>query len=175
MVINISEIISTTGKSESYTVPIEMESFDVNGNSYSFASKAPVVLTVSNTGNREILIEGHIEAVLNIACDRCLEDVPTEFKLDIHKEIDFKTSDEDRVEALDETSYIDHSQLDIDLLVYNEMFLHFPMKTLCRSDCKGLCFKCGHNLNEGECGCDRVSLDPRMSAIQDIFNSFKEV
>ena len=175
MVINISEIISTTGKSEQYTVPLEMEQVSMNGILCTFASKQPVELIVTNTGNREVLVEGHVEAILNIPCDRCLVDVPTEFKLDIRKDVDFKSSDAERVEALDETSYIDHSQLDVELLVYNEILIHFPMKTLCRSDCKGLCFKCGHNLNEGECGCNRESLDPRMAAFQDIFNSFKEV
>jgi len=175
MVINISEIISTTGKSETYTVGIDMNTLDMNGMHYPFIKKSPVTLTVANTGNREISIDGVIEAVVNIPCDRCLEDVAVPFKIDVHKEIDFNATDEERIRALDETSYIDHSQLDVDLLVYNEIFVHFPMKTLCRDDCKGLCLKCGHNLNEGECGCDRESLDPRMSAIRDIFNNFKEV
>ena len=40
---------------------------------------------------------------------------------------------------------------------------------------EGICPVCGQNLNLGECGCDRESLDPRMSAIRDIFKNFKEV
>lgn len=175
MVINISEIISTTGKAETYSVNIDMDTLNMNGTAYPFVKKTPVALTIANTGNREITIDGRIDAVINIPCDRCLEDVPVDFNLDIHKEIDFKSTDEERIQALDETSYLDHSQLDVDLLVCNEIFVHFPMKTLCRKDCKGLCIKCGQNLNKGECGCDRVSLDPRMSAIRDIFNNFKEV
>lgn len=175
MVINISEIISTTGKAETYSVNIDMDTLDMNGNHYAFIEKAPVTLTIANTGNRMISMEGNIKTVVNIPCDRCLEDVPVTFDIDVCKEIDFKSTDEERIQALDETSYIDHSELDIDMLVYNEIFVHFPMKTLCREDCKGLCLKCGHNLNKGECGCDRESLDPRMSAIRDIFNNFKEV
>ena len=70
------------------------------------------------------------------------------------------------------TVYCDNA---VCVFVYNEILMRFPMKTLCREDCKGLCLKCGKNLNEGECGCDRASLDPRMSAIRDIFNNFKEV
>ena len=42
-------------------------------------------------------------------------------------------------------------------------------------DCKGLCSICGHNLNVSECGCDRESLDPRMSVFKDILKNFKEV
>jgi uncharacterized protein len=32
--------------------------------------------------------------------------------------------------------------------------LSVPMKKLCSDDCKGLCFKCGKNLNNGSCDCD---------------------
>lgn len=175
MIINISEILSTAKKSENYSVPIEMEAFSMDGVSYPFLSKEPVSLTITNMGNKEISIAGHIQAVLCIPCARCLEDVPTEFSLDVDKTIDLKASDEDRINDLDETCYINHSSLDVDLLVSNEILIHFPMKTLCREDCKGICFKCGQNLNLGECGCDRESLDPRMSAIRDIFKNFKEV
>ena len=50
-----------------------------------------------------------------------------------------------------------------------------PVKVLCRPDCKEICKKCGHNLNDGDCGCDTFVPDPRMAAIKDIFNANKEV
>lgn len=175
MKINISEVISTPGKIEHFTEPVEMKVFRANGTDYPFSKCDDVTLELSNIGERRIHIAGHVNAVLNLSCDRCLADVPTVFDLTIDREVDFKESDEDRRRSLDEISYIEQSELDIDLMVYNEILLHFPMKTLCREDCKGLCLKCGHNLNDGDCGCDRESLDPRMSAIRDIFNNFKEV
>lgn len=175
MIINISELLSTPGKSVDYQIPIEMDAFCVGGESYPFIKKEMVRLNITNTGDREITISGRIETALAIPCDRCLEEVVTPFSLDVEKTVDLKMSDEDRINDLDETSYIDHSSLDVDQLVSNEILIHFPMKTLCREDCKGICFKCGQNLNLGECGCDRESLDPRMSAIRDIFKNFKEV
>ena len=48
------------------------------------------------------------------------------------------------------------------------------MKVLCRENCKGICNRCGANLNLGSCKCDDAELDPRMSKILDIFNQFKE-
>jgi uncharacterized protein len=39
--------------------------------------------------------------------------------------------------------------------IRQEIMLNYPLKPLCKSDCKGLCPVCGKNLNEGECGCDR--------------------
>lgn len=175
MIIDISEIISTRDKTEQYSVPIDMASIDIKGTTYAFKEKEPVTLELTNNGNNQILIKGHISVVLLVPCDRCLEDVQVPIKASIEKVFDLKTTDQEQIQDLDETFYIDHSQLDVELLVISEIIPRFPMKTLCDENCKGLCSKCGHNLNQGDCGCDRESLDPRMSAIQDIFNRFKEV
>ena len=44
--------------------------------------------------------------------------------------------------------------------------LAVPMKNLCSEDCKGLCPKCGKNLNEGLCNCNEENIDPRWETIQ---------
>jgi uncharacterized protein len=35
----------------------------------------------------------------------------------------------------------------------NNLRLNLPVRFLCKEDCKGVCTKCGKNLNEGECEC----------------------
>ena len=37
--------------------------------------------------------------------------------------------------------------------VREEIILRLPLKNLCSEDCKGLCPRCGKDLNEGPCGC----------------------
>ncbi|MBP5322006.1 MAG: DUF177 domain-containing protein [Kiritimatiellae bacterium] len=39
------------------------------------------------------------------------------------------------------------------------MILTFPGYPICRESCKGLCPKCGKNLNDGPCGCRAESED----------------
>ena len=75
----------------------------------------------------------------------------------------------------DEVSYIQDSHIDVEELVQNEIFVNLPMKVLCSEDCKGICNRCGTNLNQMTCDCDTTELDPRMSKVLDIFNQFKEV
>ena len=75
----------------------------------------------------------------------------------------------------EEKDYIDGYDLDVDKLVFGEILISMPGKTLCKEDCKGICLICGANLNKGECGCDRDILDPRMSVFKDILKNFKEV
>ena len=89
--------------------------------------------------------------------------------------VDMKLSDEERTEALDESVCLHGYNLNVDELVCGEALLVWPMKVLCREDCKGLCPVCGQNLNLKTCDCDRTDLDPRMAKIRDIFKNFKEV
>ena len=78
-------------------------------------------------------------------------------------------------EAVDDLSFMEGYQLNVETFVYNEIIGSWPAKILCKEDCKGLCSVCGQNRNERECGCDTFVPDPRMAAIQDIFNANKEV
>jgi len=175
MLVSLSEIMSTKGKVERISVPIEMDSFDYQGMSYKFIQKEPVHLTLTNLGNRVVLIEGKTDISLAMFCSRCLKDLEYPMEIDFSKEIDFNLTAEERAEGLDETNYIVGYNLDVDILVYDEILIGFPMKLLCSEDCKGLCKKCGTNLNEKTCDCDTTEYDPRMSVIRDIFNNFKEV
>ena len=86
-----------------------------------------------------------------------------------------KLTDEDRIHDLDENSYLTGMDLDVDRLVYLEVLMSWPLKVLCKEDCKGLCSQCGKNLNFGPCDCVEEPKDPRMAAISDIFSKFKEV
>ena len=89
--------------------------------------------------------------------------------------LDLKLTEDERDGELDEQPFLNGYNLDVDQLVCNELLLSLPMKVLCREDCKGICNRCGANLNIETCDCDTRALDPRMSVIQDIFNQYKEV
>lgn len=175
MLISLSEIMNTKDKVEHFLVPIEMEKFIYNGNAYEFARKDPVELTITNLGNKKVLIEGSVKLSLIILCSRCLKELTYPMDISINKEIDFKLSEAERAEDLDEANYITGYNLDVDTLIKDEIIIDFPMKLLCSEDCKGICMHCGTNLNEKSCDCDNTVADPRMSAIRDIFNNFKEV
>ena len=55
--------------------------------------------------------------------------------------------------------------LDVDELVTEDILLDLPSKFLCSPDCKGLCPRCGKDLNEGDCGCRREDVDPRLAVV----------
>ncbi|MCI8373475.1 MAG: DUF177 domain-containing protein [Lachnospiraceae bacterium] len=130
---------------------------------------SPIHLELTHTGRRKLLVDGSVELIaLQVPCDRCLKEVRVAFSVHFHKEIDCSNLESE--DSSDDTQYIVDSCLDLDKIIQDEILLQWPAKVLCRESCKGICKICGHDLNAGDCGCDRVVLDPRMAAIQDIFN-----
>ncbi len=175
MLISLSEIMNQKNEVRTMTVPIELENFRRDGAVYDFADKGSVSLKLENLGDKKVKIELKAEVSLRVPCDRCLKEVIVPISVDFSKEMDFKKTEEQRIKDLDDTSYFIGYDLDVDELIYEELLIGFPMKVLCKKDCKGICNICGTDLNQGECGCNRTELDPRMSVIRDIFKEFKEV
>ncbi len=174
MKIDISEVITSINKEIVREVNYDFDTFSSRLGDFPILSKSPVSLRLTNQENKRLLIQGTVDMTLGIPCGRCLEEVPTSLHFDIDKELtidDGVCVDED----MENTDYLIGFEMDVDKLVYAEILVNWPMKVLCKDDCEGICKVCGMNLNKGACNCQRTELDPRMAAIQDIFNKFKEV
>ena len=169
MLINLSDVLSDQHKTVEETVRLEMEEIRMKSGTY------PVHVRVEHIRGKELLVNAETRIVVAIPCDRCLDDVKREFVLDCAKHVDVGLSDAELTEELDESNFIDGYHLDVDKLLYGEILSDWPVKVLCREDCKGLCKVCGQNLNTGSCNCEEPGLDPRMSVVRDLFKNFKEV
>ncbi len=175
MLIDLSELLSHVDKTLNLSVDLEMDRFVTRKNDYAIIDKKPMVFKISGVDGKKVEIEADIEVTLCIPCDRCLEDVENLIKINISKEVDLSESAEERQESLDDIDYIDGVSFDAEKFAYGEILVNLPMKVLCSESCKGICNRCGTNLNHGNCGCDTTELDPRMAKAMEVFNSFKEV
>lgn len=173
MQINLTDILSREQKTIDFTVHVEMDEFSSQMGVFPIREKESWKLTVTNLGEDRLRLKGDTCLKVLIPCDRCLTDVETELELHIDKEVEVRPADQDGMEELVEKEFIFGYNLDVDDLVYSEILVNWPMKTLCKESCKGICRKCGTNLNHGTCDCDTEELDPRMAAIRDIFNTVK--
>ena len=79
MQVNVSEILSTSGKSQSFQAEPGFEVIPYSGVDYPVAAKESFDLIVSNVGKKKIHVTGETKVVLLIPCDRCLSDVSVEF------------------------------------------------------------------------------------------------
>lgn len=175
MHINLTSILLQPGTTEDFKASLDMESFENRMGSCKIIEKTPVELTISHTSDGILEIDASCSVSIEIPCSRCLKSVKMPFELRALRTVNTKLSEEERVEALDESNYIEGKDLDVDILMYNEILIDWPMQVLCKEECKGICSNCGANRNLMSCDCDTVSLDPRMAAISDIFSKFKEV
>ena len=174
MNIDVSMITKSINKELTQQADLSLEVFHSRMGDFPIISKAPVELRVRNEENATVFITGMVDIEVIIPCARCLEDVRTPIHFEIDKKL--RIEEEGLVdEEMEEPDYLIGFELDVDKLVYAEILVNWPMRVLCHDDCKGICKVCGMNLNKGACSCQRTELDPRMAAIQDIFNKFKEV
>ncbi len=173
MLIDLWSLLSQEGKELCQQTNLEMDKFDTGVTCYRIVEKNPISYVFRHVSDKHILIQADIDVTLNIPCGRCLEDVKTNIKLKASKEVDL--SDEPEVDDIDEFVFMDGTVFDSERFAYGEILVNLPMKVLCSNDCKGICNRCGTNLNHGSCGCDTTELDPRMAKALEIFNSFKEV
>ena len=99
-------------------------------------------------------------------CDRCAEDIKKDFSITINKII------VEELQNIDNDDYIvvDNQLIDLDELVNEEVSLTLPSKMLCDDECKGLCPKCGTNLNVNKCDC-KGDIDPRMEALLQLLDN----
>lgn len=174
MKVDLNKVLNYEDEDYKKTVPYEQNLFKSKLGEYPITKKTPLSLEIRNVENCKLEITGTIDLTLSTTCDRCLEEVSVDMHVDIMRELPI-VEKQLVMQDMEDTEYIIGTSLDTDELVYSELLMRWPMKILCREDCKGLCNKCGNNLNQEECGCDRTELDPRMAAIKDIFNKFKEV
>lgn len=175
MLIQLSELFSQEGKEKTYEPHIEMTVYHGSDGDYEIAAKDPVLLRIQNLGKRELYLEGKTALTLVIPCNRCLDPVKVDMGLCFVRTLVLCEAEPGDAKELEEQPYLDGGNLDVDQLVRDELILNLPMKVLCSEDCKGICYRCGANLNHEACDCDNGSLDPRMAVIQDVFKKFKEV
>lgn len=174
MLVNLTDVFTSEGKVAEKEFPLEMTEFHSNAGTFRITEKSLVQLTMSNLGVGKALVQGVASVKLLMACDRCLEDVSVEMKLEFQREICSMDAQESTIDD-ENQDVIEDGQLNIETLINNEILVNLPDKVLCKDDCKGICKQCGQNLNKGECGCDDFVPDPRMAVIKDIFNAKREV
>ncbi len=110
---------------------------DLDTEMVKFRSPLKVRAQAWGAGN---VISVHLDmsADILLSCSRCLNEFESKLVKEVELNYPFDNS----------AKYID---LNPD--IREEIIMDYPIKPLCAQECKGLCVKCGKNLNEGGCNC----------------------
>lgn len=131
-----------------------------------FGDGVRVDLRATRSGSGEVVVRGTVQGVLEGECRRCLEPV----RLDVDQEVTLVYAPVDEIEAsgAGDVRPLPLSARDLDLTpaLREELILGFPRYLECMEECRGLCPRCGTNLNVDECECVLEESDPRWEALR---------
>ncbi len=135
--------------------------------------KAPIQVSLSYyRAGGEIFVSGTLDAATTAACSRCAE----EFDLPKHRGFRYilaprvmSYENEFALRAEDlEFSFYQGDEVDLTPLIREQVLLALTERPLCREDCRGLCPRCGTNLNERDCGCTIEVPDTRLAVLRSL-------
>lgn len=135
----------------------------------SFLGVKPLRSPVAISGkivSRAGIVEAQLSCKVSYVgfCDRCLKETAIPYVVNINRTIVSSLENEDN----DDITVVPDMQLNLDDFCYADIVMSLPTKVLCNDSCRGLCPDCGKNLNEGDCGCSKREVDPRLAALAEL-------
>ena len=122
-------------------------------------------------------VEGNFQTKIRIECSRCLKKFDTalrsDFQLTYTKEVpglmDVLNAEEIEL-RLEEIGllYFRGEEINLQQGIQEQVVMAFPLQSLCAEDCKGLCPKCGSDLNQKDCGCKREPSTNKFAVLKNL-------
>lgn len=151
--------------------PIEAEAEVTSGDplwhgaGLELAEAVTVKVRAERTVAGSVWLRGSLKGRVRADCRRCLQPVELEIADGFDLLFDPQASPDDEdltLYAFDPKA----EELDLGALIRERFLLGVPAFPLCREDCRGLCTRCGADLNDGACGCEIGEPDPRWTQLQ---------
>ena len=167
MRLDLRDVINTPDAKKSFRFEVDMSDLDFYGRTRITQPVQAEGCVTNHAG--ALVLEGTARSVLDLACDRCGKEFSREKVVALDSLVAHELEDDEN----DEIILLEGSELDLDDVVSTAFILAMDTKNLCSDDCKGLCAKCGVNLNEGICRC-KPDVDPRLAALAQLLDSETE-
>ncbi len=127
---------------------------EISGPEYVFSEPPKAKLFVEQEGGT-VFLRGECSGEFRTVCSRCAEEVVKE--LDVPIEMVLKPASQRGVVGANdedlEIGFYTNDEIDCGSVVEEFVMLGVPYSVVCTEGCKGLCPKCGSNLNSTQCGC----------------------
>ena len=165
MQLGLSSIMDRPGASVDFSTSVDLSDLQY-GTSYPVTEPVLASGSVRNTAG-VLVMTGEIKTCIHGTCDRCAADFDADVVFPIDVVLVEELTNED---SEDEWVFpLEADCADLEEIVRTVFVLNMDSKLLCKPDCKGLCCRCGKNLNEGPCDCGK-ELDPRFAALKQLLD-----
>ena len=144
---------------------------------YNFPELIKATLRAQQIGDI-VEVEGRISTRFRLNCGRCLQsfEMPLESQFDLtYSQMDpafeQNSSKDEEIELTVEDMGLIHykgEEINLEKEIQEQVVLTLPLKALCQPDCKGLCPKCGADLNTAPCDCDRSPSGGKFDALKSL-------
>ena len=163
MLLGLTKIMDTPGASIPFSTSVDLSDL-CYGVSYPVTEPVVAEGMVRNTAG-VLVMTGSIRTTIHGTCDRCAADFDRDVNIPIDVVLVTEMANED---SEDEWVFpLEGDSADLDDIVRTVFVLNLDSKLLCKEDCAGLCCRCGKNLNDGPCNCQK-ELDPRFAALKQL-------
>ena len=163
MRLDLREIIHVPDASKPFRFQMDLSDLEFYGK---HLISRPVQAQGSVTNHAGALVlEGTAVSKIDFTCDRCGKEFSREKVVALNCLLATELEDEEN----DEIYLLDGNEIDLDEVAGTAFILAMDTKNLCSDNCKGLCAKCGADLNNGPCGC-RPEVDPRLAALAQLLD-----
>jgi len=170
MVIDLTELEE---RETPWQKQVEPEEIGLTYPDYEFAKLVHVDLRITR-GETQYVIQGSISTVAKTQCVKCLEPftLPVEEHIGWAVQVISNPAARAREDDSEDFWFIEKgtAQLDITSRVREAILINLPNHPKCVEDCRGLCPRCGANLNEGACACRGETTDSRWGPLKDILD-----
>ena len=126
---------------------------------------------LTGKGGNKVELQGRLRATLTLICDRCLSSYVREVDTELQVLFGVESDDSWHLKDLEykipdlDTVLLEEPVLDLDDVLRQQLYLALPIKKLCTEQCKGICSRCGADLNHGACGCADENKDSPFAAL----------
>ena len=165
MLLDLKKIIHQPGGVVPFETSLDLSQMEFGG-SMPLTEPIHAVGQVRNTAG-VLVMTGELTTRLHGECDRCAKPFERDFAVSLEAVLVTELENEDYDDPW--TFELDGDQADLDDILTTAVVLNMDSKLLCSEDCKGLCPKCGADLNLGPCDC-KPELDPRLAVLQQFLN-----
>ncbi len=161
----LKEIIHAPGASVSFSDSVDLSDLQY-GTCFPVSEPVQIQGTVRNTAD-VLIMKGLITTCLHGVCDRCALDFTQDVEIPVDVVLVEELSNED---SEDEWVFpLEADSANLEEIVRTVFVLNLNPKMLCQPDCQGLCCRCGKNLNDGPCSCQK-EIDPRFAALRQLLD-----